>query len=89
MEAFSGEGVLSVQVVGMHLQVALPPDRLVPGDRVELDGEPVHWEKLNVVRTAEAGEFVYIKYWKKAGVVCTTDRRVPGNIVAEVRYFLQ
>lgn len=65
-------------------QVALPPDRLLPGDRMELDGAPVHWEKLNDVRAAEAGEFVYIKYWKKAGVVCTTDKRVPRNIIAEV-----
>jgi 16S rRNA U516 pseudouridylate synthase RsuA-like enzyme len=36
--------------------------------------------------SAVAGEerFVYIKYWKPAGVVCTTDRRIEGNVISEI-----
>jgi len=51
-----------------------PDDRLAPGDQVQLDGEEVAWME------DEIEPHRYIKFNKPAGCVCTTDRRVPGNI---------
>ena len=66
-------------------------------DRVALDGVLIEgWEALNgIVKDDEDVEstgdstsasstampFEYIKYWKPRGVTCTTDRRIPGNIL--------
>ncbi|KAG8468999.1 hypothetical protein KFE25_007517 [Diacronema lutheri] len=67
--------------------VAQPGDRLFGGERVELDGRRVEWERLNVGAGLDAqpagahSPFVYLKYWKQAGVECTTNRRVRGNII--------
>lgn len=64
-------------------------DRVIPGkDRVELDGVPIDWEQLAVPqnynqnqRQQQQQQYVYLKYWKPRGVVCTTDRRMDGNII--------
>lgn len=67
--------------------VAQPGDRLFGGERVELDGEPVAWERLNLSADGpdggaqRASPFVYLKYWKEEGVECTTNRAVRGNII--------
>lgn len=62
--------------------------RVVPySDVVCLDGQIVHgWEALNACApqhkaTDEGTVFEYIKYWKPIGVVCTTDRSIPSNIL--------
>ena len=65
----------------------LPPmgagDRVMPFvDVVEVDGERVIFEELNV---ESEGERLYVAYWKPTGVVCTTDERIKGNIITEVR----
>eukprot|EP00466_Bigelowiella_natans_P000342 jgi/Bigna1/84896/estExt_fgenesh1_pg.C_10309 len=74
-----------VQINGV---VAKPGARVFPGDCVTLDGKPVSWEKLAIVR--EDGDlesqFVYIKYWKPRGVICTTDTRIEGNIIDAVSH---
>ena len=66
-------------------------DRLVRGDAVRLDGELVDWERLNPPPEGGGGggggggsRFVYLKYWKPRGVVCTTDRRQRGNVLDEL-----
>lgn len=70
--------------------VAQPGDRLFGGERVELDGRTVAWERLNLPLTAldsapdgaaEQNPFVYLKYWKEEGVECTTNRAVRNNII--------
>ena len=71
-------------------------DRVVPGDVVELNGETVEWETLNVMRTEETNtagpsttsstQFKYVKYWKPRGVTCTTDVRDRSNIIDAVGY---
>ena len=71
-------------------------DRVVPGDVVELNGETVEWETLNVIRTEETNtagpstssstQFKYVKYWKPRGVTCTTDVRDGSNIIDAVGY---
>ena len=71
-------------------------DRVVPGDVVELNGETVEWETLNVIRTEETNtagpstssstQFKYVKYWKPRGVTCTTDVRDRSNIIDAVGY---
>jgi pseudouridine synthase len=73
-------------------------DRVVPGDVVELNGETVQWETLNVIRTEETNtagpstssstQFKYVKYWKPRGVTCTTDVRDGSNIIDAVGYTL-
>ena len=69
-------------------------------DEVCLDGLPVQgWEEWNgLVRPPRDDDsnqdsdgtdndtFAYIKYWKPRGVVCTTDRSIPGNILDELEY---
>jgi 23S rRNA pseudouridine2604 synthase len=75
--------------VSVNGATAQPGDRLFGGDRVELDGRAVEWERLNLaVAAADAPRpraaetpFVYLKYWKEAGVECTTNHRVRSNII--------
>ena len=65
------EGRLSVN--GM---IATNPDsRLSSGDVVVFDGAPVAWEE------DELGAHRYLKFHKPPSVVCTSDARVPNNIV--------
>lgn len=64
-------------------QVAQPGDRLFPGDQVMYDGKPIKWEAMNTEETAVA-DFLYLKFWKPAGVVCTTDQSIAGNVVDAV-----
>eukprot|EP00960_Hanusia_phi_P045175 757076-Hanusia_phi.AAC.6 len=65
---------------------ALPGDRVFPGNIVKLDGKVVQWQELSIIdeSVAPQEQFVYIKYWKPRGIVCTTDTRVRGNIVDAV-----
>jgi len=49
-------------------------------DVIHMDGKEVTgWESMNALTDEQ--EFQYIKYWKPIGVVCTTDRRIEGNIL--------
>ena len=79
--------------VTVNAVAATSGDRLVRGDAVCLDGLPVDWERLNPPPAAAASaaadggggsRFIYLKYWKPRGVVCTTDRRQRGNILDEL-----
>ncbi len=36
-------------------------------------------------RTPPESVFQYIKYWKPIGAVCTTDQKVPGNIIDQLK----
>lgn len=54
--------------------------RVHSGDQVSLDGSPIEWEVLNV--SPRTDDFVYYKYWKPFGVVCTTDTRIPDNFIS-------
>ena len=65
---------------------AFPGERVFPGNVVRLDGKLVQWEGLSIIdeTVAPQEQFVYIKYWKPRGIVCTTDTRVRGNIVDAV-----
>jgi pseudouridine synthase len=59
--------------------------RVIPfQDIVCLDGKQITgWEELNHLASAEKNKqvFEYIKYWKPVGVTCTTDRRIPDNLI--------
>ena len=78
--------------VTVNAVAATSGDRLVRGDAVCLDGVQVDWERLNPPPAAAAAtdgggggsRFIYLKYWKPRGVVCTTDRRQRGNILDEL-----
>jgi pseudouridine synthase len=62
-------------------------------DEIFLDGKRIEdWESLNgIVPQHDDGNtneprpeqttFEYTKYWKPTGVICTTDRRIPNNII--------
>ena len=65
-------------------------DRVTPFlDKVTLDGKEVPFEQLNVVEGGEGGDteelgsnqFVYAKFYKPKGVVCTTDEGTKNNII--------
>lgn len=48
------------------------------GDRLCLDGQPIwDWER----RAFRKDKFKYIKLWKGAGITCTTDHEIAGNII--------
>ena len=53
-----------------------PGVRVTSEDRIELDGERIHSPLL-----FQETQYEYIKYWKPVGVICTTDRKIPGNIL--------
>lgn len=59
-----------VQING---RIAVSGERVQQGDRVLLDGKPVS--------LSEAPEPIYIALNKPRGIVCTTDRKEPANIV--------
>lgn len=59
-------------------------------DVIRLDGQIVTgWEALNACSPQQkttsdddtTAVFEYIKYWKPCGVICTTDRSIPSNIL--------
>lgn len=63
-------------------RVARLGDRVHPGDVVRLNGEVVEWERLTLNIKTE--NFVYVKHWKAAGVVCTTNENDPDNILNQI-----
>ena len=58
-------------------RVAVHGDSVEEGDRIELDGKPLR------VREKKA---VVLAYHKPAGIECTSDPRVPENIIQAVNY---
>jgi 23S rRNA pseudouridine2604 synthase len=46
-------------------------DRVMPGDEIRVNGKPI----------LENENLVYIVLNKPVGITCTTDRRIPGNVV--------
>jgi 23S rRNA pseudouridine2604 synthase len=63
--------------VRLNGRTAVLGDPVEEGDRLELDGKPLR------VREKKA---VVLAYHKPAGVECTSDPRVPENIIAAVNY---
>jgi 23S rRNA pseudouridine2604 synthase len=63
--------------VRINGRVAVHGDSVEEGDRIELDGKPVR------VREKKA---VVLAYHKPAGIECTSDPRVPENIIQAVNY---
>ena len=55
--------------------VTNPDMRLMEGDRVLFDGEPVSWNEADITSHR------YLKFYKPAGVVTTTDQRAARNII--------
>lgn len=39
----------------------------------------------DIVEVASQSVFQYIKYWKPIGTVCTTDQKIPGNIIDQLK----
>lgn len=74
----SDELISSGRVV-INNRVARLGDRVHPGDVVRLNGEVVEWERLTL--NVKTENFVYVKHWKAAGVVCTTNEDDPDNIL--------
>lgn len=68
--------------------------RVSRGDVVRLDGQFQHWEvvaaaKKNKLSTVlEERSFVYLKYWKPAGVTCTSDPSDKTNIISAGKFDL-
>src|SRR5205085_2390851 len=62
--------------VTINENVAVPGNRVRPGDVVEIDGEPFGKKKATV----------YIAYNKPAGITSTTDTRDRTNIVEAIGY---
>ena len=57
-------------------------DRVSAGDVVTLDGKPFALPASLLPDSSDiAASHIYLKYWKPRGVTCTTDARIPGNII--------
>jgi len=52
--------------------------KVVPGDDVRVDGKRVNATAVN------KSDRVYIAYHKPIGITCTTERKVKGNIIADI-----
>jgi 23S rRNA pseudouridine2604 synthase len=63
--------------VRINGRVAVHGDSVEEGDKIEVDGKPVR------VRVKKA---VVLAYHKPAGIECTSDPRVPENIIEAVNY---
>lgn len=67
--------------------VAPSGSRVNKGDVVRLDGQMQHWEAAAMAkesapsRVLEDRNFVYLKYWKPAGVTCTSDPTDSTSII--------
>lgn len=61
---------------------AQPGARVVAGDEVCLDNRVIAWERLTL--DVNTDDFIYIKHWKRADVLCTTDTSFENNIIDEV-----
>lgn len=78
------EGRVSVNGEVSYGQMVVPFQ-----DTVTLDGRVVQgWEQMNGIAQSTTTDnnnanqsFEYIKYYKPRGVICTTDRRIRGNII--------
>jgi 23S rRNA pseudouridine2604 synthase len=63
--------------VRINGRVAVHGDSVEDGDRIELDGKPLREREKKAVVLA---------YHKPAGIECTSDPRVPENIIQAVNY---
>lgn len=53
------------------------------GSEVRLEGEIQAWEAREMAKThnATSDKFLYLKYWKPAGVTCTSNLNDPSNVL--------
>ena len=70
-----------VTVDGVVADGRTPVER---GSEVCLDGEPQGWEAREAAKAdlKSSDAFLYLKYWKPAGVTCTSDRNDASNVIA-------
>jgi 23S rRNA pseudouridine2604 synthase len=64
--------------VTLNGEVARPGNRATDSDDVRIDGQPIGIE--------DAAEKVYLVLNKPAGIICTTERKIKGNIIDFVGY---
>ena len=69
-----------VTVDGVVADGRTPVER---GSEVCLDGEPQVWEAREAAKAdlTSSDAFLYLKYWKPAGVTCTSDRDDASNVI--------
>lgn len=72
------DAMLRAGRVTLNGEVARPGNRATPSDTVRIDGDPI--------RNEDEAEKVYLALNKPAGIICTTERKVKGNIVDFVGY---
>ncbi|CAM9475225.1 unnamed protein product [Chrysoparadoxa australica] len=70
--------------VRVNGKAAVAGTRVYTGDKVQLDRKEVNWEVLPGLKPSKQGmdDHIYIKYFKPAGVTCTTSASDPTNIIA-------
>ena len=70
-----------VTVDGVVADGRTPVER---GSEVRLDGETQVWEAREAAKAdlKSSDAFLYLKYWKPAGVTCTSDRGDASNVIA-------
>ena len=70
-----------VTVDGVVADGRTPVER---GSEVRLDGETQVWEAREAAKAdlKSSDAFLYLKYWKPAGVTCTSDRDDASNVIA-------
>ena len=80
----ASDALIEAGRVRVNGAVAGAGDRLREGDVVTLDGARVEWQRLEpalVEASVLEARNAYLVYNKPAGVTCTTDVRVKGNLI--------
>uniref|UniRef100_A0A061S3H8 23S rRNA pseudouridine2605 synthase n=1 Tax=Tetraselmis sp. GSL018 TaxID=582737 RepID=A0A061S3H8_9CHLO len=84
--------------VRVNGDIAVTGSRVKVGDDIALDGKRINWCQNSEIVASASGDFkeawrnkkscglVYIKYWKPVGVVCTSDERVPNNVISRIKH---
>ncbi len=66
--------------VELNGSLALKGNRYTPGDEVIVDGSIIS------VETKKKERRIYLAFNKPAGITCTTDTEIPGNIISYINY---
>lgn len=72
------DALLRAGRVTLNGEPARPGNRATPSDDVRIDGQPIQEE--------DKADGVYLVLNKPAGIICTTERKIKGNIVDFVGY---
>lgn len=88
------DAVITAGEVTINNVIAECGARVKHGDVVRYNGKVQNWELIATAKERqpqverENRSFIYLKYWKPAGITCTSDPSDPTNIIAAGKFNL-